>query len=597
MKNNQEKLTDAFGMLREDTLDACVTDKAAPRSVRSRTARRVAVLLAACLTFAMMASLMLILPALRADGDGPIFGVDAPSQDPTETPDEPLPELIYYNAPLVNVQILSLSEDEVKNPDTLPDAPIEQDIATTYGGGLYGSDAYILFTLEEGETVTARAQNSKLCAATLWNYDFSFAYDSWYAKFLQETADGHVKNFASDYEITLNSAEDFLHWGGYSRYWGSEETKIGTPDEDLVDFIYRNAEGHITGAGSIYMVNRKLVDNPDSRYYDEISISRAKVLGSVRFESPADVTEEQVDAYLTTLHESVEEIRGTMFHNLNTFEQFKTALGDLINTRYPDCDNFGSSLGYSSKDRYVPISIFNDKDPDFKEGSFLLMDDGTWGEILYSDNFCEYCALFNSDKTSLSTPPCDHWSFTHERFIMTDGSIWDEHREYVPVGEFKVSSSYLVPVGEDTYTSTAPDPALVIRDLLFSTDAMEEAVIKAYGNVEQELDGHAQILAADQPFRWGDNNQTTWARFATLTVRDASGNTRNYLVLEDGSHFEYSEARYVCSVCAYYSPDRDWTNDLHSHERTAVFYLTAGGTYSARINWAAYECDEPVYNP
>lgn len=588
MKNNQEKLTDAFGMLREDTVDACVTDKPSIRPARSRTARRVAVLLAACLTFAMMGALVLILPALRSEGPTP------PATDsPTEFPIHPSPELSYHDAPLVNLQILSLSEEEVEDPDALPEAPESSDVAMTYGGSLFDSNAYILFNLEDGETITARAHNSRITVATL--REGGIRFKSWYAKFLHDTAHGYVNHGARRYEVTIDSAEAFLHWGGTTRYW-NENYAGGTPDEDFIDLVFRDGEGRITGAGCIYLANRKVVDNPNSRYYDDTSITRGKVLGSVRFDNPDEVTEEQVDAYLANLRESAAEIGETMFDNPNMFEQFKLAFGDLVKTRYADFDNFGTASSYANKDRYMAISFYNDKEPNFHEGRYFLLEDGTWCERACDGSYCEYCALFKTDTDSPFTPPCEHWNFTHDRFVLTDGRILDEHWDYAPSdGGGTTTSSYLVPVTENTYT--APEVSQVIHYLMHVESPLENTVIEAYRQIEQQLSGQAQVLDVLQPFRWMGMRDRVWAPFASIIVKDAEGNTRAFLVLKDGQYFEYSHSVYTCNECAFSSHGGDWSDEMHTHERTAVFHLTDGSTYSILINWETHEFGEPVYTP
>ena len=603
MKNNQEKLTDAFGMLREDTLAACVTDTPPIRHGRSVTIRRVAVLLAACLTLSMMVAAILILPALRSEDPPPAAppSVTDPLTDTPTDPDLPTPpapdtqtpitpgfELSFYDAPLVNVQVLSsIMEEEM-----------EENVALTFGEGLFSNDVYILFAVEEGETVTVKSHNGKISTARLSNS--GIACDTWEEKFQYATAHGFVNTDFNGwgYEATTSSNEVFVQWGGGNRYW-VENVIGGTPDEDFADFIVRNAEGHITGAGSVYLANRKAIENTASRYYDEVSFSRGQVLGSVRFENPAEVTEEQVSDYLESLHEKSEGIRESIFDNLTLFDTLKLAMGDMVNTRYADFNNFGSSHAFAGGDRHIAISVFNDKDPDFVGGRFLLMEDGSWGEIRYDGNYCEYCGSFDANKGSYLTPACEHSEFTHQRFVLTNGRIMDEHTEFIrdDSSMFLKTVQHLVEVTPDTYTT--PTPQAVIEDLLPYKATMLDAVTAAFLQIDEELGGSAQIVDAYQDFRyltWPDDR--LYARFAILSVLDAEGNPHDYLILEDGQYAEYSKLRYDCSDCAYYTVDKNPFKERRNHKSgTAVFTLVGGGTYSVRINWIDMEVYEPVYTP
>ena len=223
------------------------------------------------------------------------------------------------------------------------------------------------------------------------------------------------------------------------------------------------------------------------------------------------------------------------------------------------------------------------------------MDDGTWGEIARDGNFCEYCAAYETDSNPF-TASCEHWDLTHDRYIMTDGRILDEHTVLVPSdGNSMTTSGSLVLVTDDTYTT--PDASKVIYYLTGARSPMESTLVRAYEKIEQALDGHAQILLAHQPNVWASTDERYWVPFATMTVRDAQGDDRTYLILEDGQYFEYDKAVYKCNECAFSSPNEDWTDRMHTHERTALFHLTAGGTYSARINWETHEFGTPVYTP
>ena len=119
MKNNQDKLNDALGMVDESVVQSALnhadTMKAAGVARMSRRAllrRRVAVLGAACLALAMMAGAILAVPLLTADDP-------AGTQPPvTVTTEEGEP--FYVEAPLVKIGRLSATETAEITTPTVP---------------------------------------------------------------------------------------------------------------------------------------------------------------------------------------------------------------------------------------------------------------------------------------------------------------------------------------------------------------------------------------------------------------------------------------------------------------------------------------------
>jgi hypothetical protein len=326
------------------------------------------------------------------------------------------------------------------------------------------------------------------------------------------------------------------------------------------------------------------------------------VLGSVRFESPDDVTEEQVAAYLASLHEKADDVRETLFDNLSANELLSVALADVINTRYGEYDNFTSVFGSSSRDTFIGINIYGDKNPGMEDGSFLLMEDGTWGEILKVVAFCEYCGEHKYNPSNPSNH-CEHWGFWHTRYKMTDGRIVDEYRD----GDW----NRLMFVTDDTYET--PTAAEVIADCLPFDASMEETVTQAFLQINEAMGGGAQIdnavqsfstlypidlSTAPNPFEW----EKLWDRYAILDVREGRlGALHHYLVLEDGSYFEYNKVRYECEECGHSTTNNqislDHEYDANHSEATQVFLLSEGGTYTVRDGLSNGQPYAPVYDP
>ncbi len=626
MKKNREKLTDAFGMLREDTLADGVVDTYVPHraAIRGAARRRVALVAAACMTFALLTAALVALPFLRAD---------EPATQPPITNAPPVSEfeLAYYDAPLVNIQVLALSSEDAR---TELEVPKDQDVAMVFGNNLIDNQVYICFDAEVGETVTATSQNALIVKSWLSprREDKQFYptlqdklanYVAHGMNWVSSSAEGahEVVLGASDAELETQSAagiegnalQTFLRWGG-NRYYSPANL---TPDEDFIDFVIRDENGRITGAGCVYLGNRKLINNTESRYYDIVSITRGTVLGSVRFENPDDVTEEQVAAYLESLHEKSEGIRETLFDNLNLSERLSVALADIINTRYDAYDNFGMSYGCCAGDTYMDITVYGNKNPGMEDGSFLLLEDGTWGEIKKIVDFCEYCG---EHKINPSNPgiPCNHWGFWHTRYKLTDGRIFDAH-DIFDAGSAESllvnlndHISRLVLVTDTTYTT--PTAAEVIADLLPFDASMEGVVSEAFLRINEAMGGDAMIDDAVQsfaikgapidlskptnPLEW----EKIWDRYAILSVREGRlGALHNYLVLEDGTYVEYGKVRYECEECGYsttnHTISEDHEYDAGHSEATQVFFLKDGGTYTVRSGLTNDQAHAPVYDP
>ncbi len=629
MKKNREKLTDAFGMLREDTLADCVVDTYVPHraAIRGAARRRVALIAAACMTFALLAGALLALPFLRAE---------EPVTQPPLTDAPPVSEFAfaYYDAPLVNVQVLALSEEDATAIENKKlEIPQNQDVAMVVGTDLTDSQVYVYFTVEEGETVTATSHNSKMNLAQLTNFNDKVYYDTVWEQIMSHYAYGNEINHvgAPAHEIIIrppsavsetetaevdeHSTHYFLKWGGGNRYYPAM-ADTSPADEDFIDFIIRDENGRITGAGCVYLGNRKLIHNTESRYYDIVSITRGKVLGSVRFEDPDNVTEEQVTAYLESLHEEADGLRETLFENLNLSERLTAALADVINTHYDTSNTFGMMYGCSSTDTYLDISIFNNDYSDVREATFLLLEDGTWGELDKVVEFCEYCGEHKINYSNPTTP-CNHWGFWHERYKLTDGRIFDTYSDY----DADTTDTLLVNrnnyvtrlmlVTDDTYET--PTAAEVIADCLPFDASMEGVVAEAFLQINEAMGGGAQIdnavqsfstpypidlSTAPNPFEW----EKLWDRYAILDVREGRlGALHHYLVLEDGSYFAYDKVRYECEECGHSTTNNqislDHEYDANHSEATKVFLLSEGGTYTVRDGLSNGQPYAPVYDP
>ena len=575
MKNNQEKLTDAFGMLREDTLNACVTDTPAayPAAARGVTRRRVAVLLAACLTFALLTTALIALPFLRSEE--PAVPADTTEGTPAA---DPLAGLSWYDEPLVNVQVLAVDNTDVSDLKMID----TQDISVVLGNDLVHQQVYVLFNMNQGETLTATSHNAKIAYTTLLDVDTDTQkYETWEKKFLKYVSLHWTQISTVDHRIEIDSPEAFLTWGG-NRYY-SENPLVFTPDEEFIDFVLRDADGYITGAGSVYLGNRKLVQNTESRYYDPVSISRAKVLGSVRFNDPASVTEEQVNAFLESLHEKADGLQKTLFDDPTMGEKFVIALGDLINTRYNHLNGFAMGWGSSPYDNYIALTVYEEEGTEQRTTDYVLMEDGTWGEIERHLSFCKFCGI--------QVGACSHYQIENKRLLLTDGRFMDIISGVIN----NHGSRTLVEVTDTTFVPCSEYD--LIKSILAHNSPMVDTVYQAYLGIKAELGEGVVPFEAIHAFHFRPDWNHLWHRYATLEVTDGNGEHHNYFICENGDYAELDSTHYDCEVCDFSTPSQDRMLGHEHGEISKVFVLTNGGAYVVKNGLQNGQPYAPEYIP
>jgi len=295
--------------------------------------------------------------------------------NPGTTP--PVTVLSYKDVPIVKCQtMVSASATEIRDEDALASKDFYFD--TAYLNHLFFRENVLLsFDIEAGETLTVISQNERGLNAMRYpehypadadqttqmewmkNYCYLFAWDSAYGR------DTH----------TLTQADAFVMWNS------PDKVAMG---EDILTFVIRNTEGQITGAGSVLMVKYRPVEYTGNFFYDKASLVRWSVLGSVKFDDPAVVTEEAVQALLADMNQKAEEVKATFsFEPADSQENYIMALADMVNACY-DIEN-AREMGYvdffaADGCSYFKLSIFNQRHDHLRE--FLLYADGTWQELM-----------------------------------------------------------------------------------------------------------------------------------------------------------------------------------------------------------------------
>lgn len=395
MKNNQDKLNDALGMVDESVVQSALnhadTMKAAGVARMSRRAllrRRGAVLGAACLALAMMAGAILAVPLLTADDP-------AGTQPPvTVTTEEGEP--FYVEAPLVKIGRLSATETTEITDPAVPTEDLSTQVTNLDDFFRYYS--FLTVDCEPGETVTLTADTD--CMAVIGkNYDTvlvtdlfpDFDLNLWhYAhrgehSFYFSTPDGPVEHTYFENTAAFDPATSCI-------YLNLRPTNTDF-DKTVISFTVRNAEGQITGAGSVCVARYYMLSVDEQGRTLTIvnpTVTRAAVLGSVRITDPTTVTEEQVTALIDEFEAGAEAAFDSMdFSPATDFEARYAIYGEIISTVLTEEESIrgghaGGGDGYS---------FFGTHHEDGHDREFIIFGDGTWTEIQPYDTD-EKCNLF-----------------------------------------------------------------------------------------------------------------------------------------------------------------------------------------------------------
>lgn len=597
MKKNHEKLTDAIGMLNQETIHGCIT--ATSSSGRTTNRKRAVVLLAACMATLLMLGALIAVPLMRAED--PILPSESheeiTGQSVSENDSLPLTDvgLSYHAAPLVNVQILSASkestpppatEPETSDTDSLPETgstnPSPEDsavspedrISIVVGDELVAHDVYVLFHVEEGEIVTVTSQNGKigqgkpsieLDGNKIDGWKEYFATYAMYHSFIHSVTTGQ--------SLTLDPEFPVATWGGNRFY--PENPLGGRADEDYIDFIIRDENGLITGAGSVYIGNQKPVINTRSRYYDDVSVTRGVVLGAVRFDDPEQVTEEKATTFVASLHDKAEDVKPHLFDHLSTTERYVMALGAVINQNYAAYDNFSVISGFSPDEAYRAVTILSHKDPEIGERSYLLLEDESWVEYSKTVVYCDLCGEMEDS--------CYHSQRT--RYILMDGRILEDR------------CGVLTEVTEDVFVS----PAEVLEDMIPEGSPMKDAILSAYATlILSEKD--AESLPAGVIHNRMGMERRIWARYAILEICE-KGQTMDepatrYFITEEGECFEILGNLYPCAHCGEILDSEDTVQTHAGYSDYGVGYILADGrTVTVENGWSGYTGEEQAYLP
>ena len=385
-RSNREKLNDALGMVDEELVQDAMLHAEGMRSAHlSRRAvirRRVVVLAAACLSLCMVAGAMLAVPLLTAE-DPAITEPPAPhepgheSAGATSAEDTDKEEAFYVEAPIVQVVQLSATENATISDPSIPvdrvDAGVEQ------VNDFFANFTVLVFNCQPGETVTVKANTDCLGLVDMpWDANADWKTRREFSEKFQRNKHLYNPEWAQEGEVYFTDTLTV------DPAVSSIGVRIRHEDLDMLEavltFTVTNEEGQTTGAGSFY-INRKYLLNSEERALT-IGIpfvSRSAVMGAVRFNDPATVTEEQVNELLDSFVARTEEVKAALDYSPVTTDEFNAyAMVDIIRTEFAGQKLVGGGSGGASWQDFSFCEI--EAEDTAKLRCFVLLGDGNWLE-------------------------------------------------------------------------------------------------------------------------------------------------------------------------------------------------------------------------
>ncbi len=391
MKTNKEKLNDAVGMLDEETVQRAMTRAASMKESntlrRTTMCRRAVVLLAACLSLSVMMGVLLAIPLLTADD--PTLPETNHGQLTTgeSLPLEPgvQPTLSYTDSPMVRLSQLSAGNGSLINSTPMidPMSITRNTISRVDEVNGYISTFLVLsFDCDPGETVTVTAETESLHFVGLpFNDDTDLNFLGDFMKTLMKIYD--TREPGTD-TVTIDPATACI-LVMMPHTW----TAL---DEDTLTFTVQDESGVNVGAGSVYLGTRYLLDAEAHRlWYESCSLTRSSVLGSVRFDTPEEVTSEQVSELLKSFTAKMAEAKAALDYAPATMEErFVAARAEIAMTAFADERIQGSEKDVGNFLGYQTVLVTG-TDQSENDRAFLIFADGTWGEYRVHDHCYSGC--------------------------------------------------------------------------------------------------------------------------------------------------------------------------------------------------------------
>ncbi|MBQ9151964.1 MAG: hypothetical protein IJX72_06915 [Clostridia bacterium] len=430
MKTNKEKMNDAVGMLDEETVQSAMTHATTMRTVqisrRATMRRRAVVLLAACLSLALMLGVLLAVPLMTANDPG-VTDTTGQGTSANETADE-VGDYFYTEVPLVRITQLSTSSgsEAIETPMITRSFIPQMDAIH----GFIQPFIVMSFDCEEGETVTVNAGVDSLHLVSLpftEDTDLSMA-----GAFMDHLIDIYNINEPGSRTLTIDPSTSCI-------LVDMPLTRTAL-DEDTMTFTVTGQDGTTVGAGSIYLGTRYLLDVEVHRlWYESCTLTRSAILGSVRFNTPEDVTDEQVSELLDSFATKAEEAKAELDYTPATMEEgFTAARAEIAKTVFAGEQIHGSSCSKSTFEYFQTISVSR-TDKSERDRAFLIFADGTWGEYrvhedcIFADCHGNSCPMGEAGDSHHALMPGCRITFLDGRIFEIAEQEIDGKMMYVPV--------------------------------------------------------------------------------------------------------------------------------------------------------------------
>ncbi len=426
MKTNKEKMNDAVGMLDEETVQSAMTHAATMRTVqisrRATMRRRAAVLLAACLSLALILGTLLAIPLMTADDPA------APEQT---TKDEDLAPA-YIEAPMVKLTRLSATEVATVSDPEIPSIQTGVQMSSVSYHILYN---VLTIDCEPGETVTVNADSKCLYVVDMpLNEDTDLSpWGDFYKALKYPDAQPVISMDSRRVDrVTFDPATSCV---AVLIPISEAET-----DEALLTFTIADGEGSVVGVGSLYVGVQHLVADTTSHVRDNLAIARSAVLGSVRFTDPSSVTEEQAHELVESFTARVEDCKAALDYTPATKDERKIAtMAEIVNTEFADGQVGAWGCGFSSWNDFYNFHIESAENG--MERNFIIFDSGEWFEFrVHGDCYHSPCHLGCPNSAQQE----HHAIMSGCRLTATDGRVY----EYVTQTYDGIESGTLILVSD-----------------------------------------------------------------------------------------------------------------------------------------------------
>lgn len=520
--NKKEQLMDAMGLLDETTVRSCL--ESTPRAARTIPfSRRTAVGIAASFAAVLMCGGLVALPLMMKEAPmSPTLGTGTPSEDVTPTVSSPILDfsaLSYRTSNVVSVQKLSTAEPSGESGSTNSDISEIDNLSAQF----FRDKLALSFDCLEGETVTVTSSRGGLCTVT---YPEGFPAD---ASTKEQTAWLAEHSYSLTWASILCTGKAVLNQNDRHLLWSiPTDAAISeglSAEEDVVEFIIRDNNGNITGAGSILLSKHHLTDK-DSYFYEKASQVRSTVLGSVCFDDPSLVTETAVRGYLDSLRAGIPTARDSFsYEAADEGERYMMAFCEILEENYtetaPNEVYLESATGYS----FYTMSVTDRK---LEKHHYLLKNDGTWGEIEL-DSYFDIWVPFEAREHAYS-------------YTLTDGSrvLLTELKEDLEAG---VMPDLIGTLFDITWSAEITSNMEVLNAIL--ADAREDIIATLYPEADD-----IGLWKDNEIFSGGGSLVDVGASFMELYLKEKDGTRRSFLVFRDGSWVEIaSDEGWIYKTC------------------------------------------------